>query len=341
MDLLPSPEQSEIISSAAGFLADSLPVARTRELISEPSNVDHDAWLLASQLGWFGLGLPESDGGVGGGLADEALLFREIGRSLASGPFVATVLAARVATFGGRPALAEAIIDGQGVGLALPSRHLDAAGDTVSGALSLVDSVDLPLVLLVTADRALLLSTDDLDDARPVGCIDPTTRLMQVTANRVRPVAGILARRDPIERRGIVLVAAMQTGIAEATRDVAAEHATTRIQFGRPIGVNQAVKHSCADMAVRSELAWAQTIMAALASDEQREDAAFQALAAKVVAGHAAQENAGSTVQVLGGMGFTFEHDANLYVKRAFVLDQLFGDERGALSRLIQLPAPK
>jgi alkylation response protein AidB-like acyl-CoA dehydrogenase len=153
-------------------------------------------------------------------------------------------------------------------------------------------------------------------------------------------VVSVTAEVDAVSRRGFVLAAASLTGIAEATRDISAAHAVSRVQFDRPIGANQAVKHPCADMAVRAELAWAQTLFAALTTDERREDAEFHAVAAKVVAADAAERNAAATVQVLGGMGFTFEHDANLYLKRAYVLGHAFGDTRDALSRLIRLPAP-
>ena len=93
MDLLPSSEQEEIISSAAQFLAATVPIPRTRQLIDHPSNVDAKAWTSAAELGWFALGLPEDFAGVGCGLADETLVFREIGRALASGPFLSTTLA--------------------------------------------------------------------------------------------------------------------------------------------------------------------------------------------------------------------------------------------------------
>jgi alkylation response protein AidB-like acyl-CoA dehydrogenase len=122
-------------------------------------------------------------------------------------------------------------------------------------------------------------------------------------------------------------------------RDLSAAHDSSRVQFDKPIGVHQAVKHPCADMAVEAELAWAQTLLAALAIDEARPDAELQALSAKVVAGHAARHSTSATIQVLGGMGFTLEHDANLFLKRAYVLDQLLGDERAVLDRLIELPA--
>ena len=283
MDLLPSPEQQEIAATAASFLAARLPTTRTRALIDEPSNVDGLAWAGAAELGWFGLGLPEAAGGVGCGLVDEALLFREIGRSLAGGPYLATVLGARVASFGGRPDLTAAIVAGARVGLGVP---------VGGGDLLLVDVIGADLVLLVTPQAASLLAVAD-GRARAAACIDPTTRLARAEVDTAAAVASVPAGVDPVERRAGVLIAALQTGIAEATRDIAAEHAKQRVQFDRPIGVNQAVKHPCADMAVRAELAWAQTLVAALAVDERREDAEFQALAAKVVAGHAAEQNAG------------------------------------------------
>jgi alkylation response protein AidB-like acyl-CoA dehydrogenase len=339
MNLLPSPEQEEIVSSAATFLSGTLPTARTRELIDAPSNVDADGWAAAAALGWFALGLPESLGGVGCGLAEEALLFREIGRALPSGPFLATTLGARVAAFGGDPALAEAISGGRQIGLAVLGLDTVIDDSGVSGELQLLDTTGAELVLVASRDEACLIALGDLDGVAAVECIDATTRLARGTASRLIPVARVRGDVDPVARRGVVCAAAMLSGIAEATRDIAAEHAKTRIQFDRPIGVNQAIKHPCADMAVRAELAWAQTVVAALAIDEGRGDAEFQALSAKVVATDAAERNAGAAIQVLGGMGFTFEHDANLYLKRAYVLGNLFGDTSETLSRLIALPA--
>jgi len=341
MDLLPSSEQDEIISSAAQFLLGTLPVTRTRELIGDASNVDAKAWTLAAELGWFALGLPEEVGGVGCGLTDEALVFREIGRALASGPFLSTTLAARVAAFAGDADLAASVAGGQQVALGLlgVGATIDPGSGTVDGDLHLVDAAEADLVLVPGADMTSLVALADLEEVVSVECIDPTTRLSRGTASRVRPVVSVTSEVDPVSRRGGVLAAASLTGIAEATRDISAAHAASRVQFDRPIGVNQAVKHACADMAVRAELAWAQTLFAAVTTDEHREDAEFHALGAKVVGADAAERNAAATVQVLGGMGFTFEHDANLYLKRAYVLGYAFGDTRDALSRLIRLPA--
>jgi alkylation response protein AidB-like acyl-CoA dehydrogenase len=132
-----------------------------------------------------------------------------------------------------------------------------------------------------------------------------------------------------------VITAATLVGIAEATRDIAAEHAQSRVQFDRPIGVNQGVKHPCADTAVRCEAAWAQTVVGALAHDEGRDDADEQIDSAWLVAADAAQRNAATALQVLGGMGFTFEHDVNLYVKRAHVLARALSDRRTTLDHLL------
>jgi alkylation response protein AidB-like acyl-CoA dehydrogenase len=340
MDLLPSPEQEEIVASAAAFLTTALPTTRTRDLIEEPSNVDAKAWQAAADLGWFALGLPSDLGGVGCGLADEVLLFREIGRSLAGGPFLATTLAARVAAFGGEAQLGREISAGRRAGLGVlgPGSTFDEHG--LVGTMHVVDGDDTDVVLIATYEQAGLFALTDLGHVEAVECIDPTAHLARATASGAAPLAAVRAEVDPVGLRGTALVAAQLTGIAEATATLSAEHAKNRIQFGQPIGVNQAVKHPCADMAVRAELAWAQTAVAALAVDEERADTALQCLSALVVAADAGERNAAATVQVLGGMGFTFEHDANLYVKRAFLLAQLLGSVRSALGRLVLLPGP-
>jgi alkylation response protein AidB-like acyl-CoA dehydrogenase len=338
MDLLPSPEQTEIIESSAAFLRDRLPISRTRELLRTDSNVDSGAWQAAADLGWFGLGLPESHGGVGCGLADEALLFREIGRSLASGPFLSTVLAARVAAFAGNSDLAEQIVAGRPVGLVIPSSLGLLRDGVVSGEMQLIDTgggTEGGLALLAEESGAAIIDIGTLDAVITIPCYDDATHLQRATAGDVRAVVSVTAAVDPVQRRGHVLAAAMLTGITEATLDISAEHAKTRVQFDKPIGVNQAIKHPCADMAVRAQLALAQTLFAAVAHDEGRADAEFQAISAHLVAAEAAEFSSAATIQVMGGMGFTFEHDSNLYAKRAFVLAHTFGGAPTQLARLL------
>jgi alkylation response protein AidB-like acyl-CoA dehydrogenase len=342
MDLLPSPEQTEIIESSASFLAAQMPLGRTRSLFETgvvPA-VDAGAWAAAAELGWFALGLPADLGGVGCGLADEVLLLREIGRVLAPGPFVSTVLGARVAAFGGAPGLADEIIAGRRVGLAVPgTAHPLGADGSLGGAVQLIDGTD-GLVLVVTPVAAAIIDVSDLTGVETVPCIDPTVLLQRATATAVRPVATLANTADPIQQRADVLVAAVLTGIAEWACAASARHAIDRVQFGRPIGVNQAVKHPCADSLVQSRLAYAQTLFAGLAVDEGRADAELQAVSALLTASAAADSATAVTVQVLGGMGFTHEHDVQLYVKKTIQLTQTLGGTSARLSRLLTLPEP-
>jgi alkylation response protein AidB-like acyl-CoA dehydrogenase len=343
MDLLPSPEQAEITDSSASFLAARMPITRTRELFESghvPA-VDDGAWAAAAELGWFALGLPAELGGVGCGLADEVLLLREIGRVVAPGPFVSTVLGARVAAFGGNAALAEEIIAGRRVGLAVPESLDAVASDgTLRGQIQLIDVTE-GLVLVATPHVAAIIDAESLTGVDDVPCVDPTARLQRAIADGVEPVVSVAAAVDPVERRAHVLVAAMLTGITEWARDTSSQHAIHRVQFDRPIGVNQAIKHPCADVAVQAQLAYAQSLFAALAVDEGRSDAELQALSAHVVAASAAEFATATTVQVLGGMGFTHEHDAHLYVKRAMLWAQSFGGTSTQLARLLDLPEPQ
>jgi alkylation response protein AidB-like acyl-CoA dehydrogenase len=135
--------------------------------------------------------------------------------------------------------------------------------------------------------------------------------------------------------RAVALSAAFLTGLASAVTEQATEYAKTRIQFGKPIGVHQAIKHACVNMAVAAEAAWEQTLFAAISLHSGRADAEFQVLAAKAVAGHAAVDNSEGTIQVHGGMGYTYEHDVHLYLKRAHVLEHFFGSPREHLSGLL------
>lgn len=342
MDLLPSAEQDEIISVVAGFLRTELPINGIRERRADATSFDAATWAKCGDLGWFGLGLDESLGGVGYGLAEEALLFRELGRGLAPGPFVGSVLGARVAALAGDSELAASILAGtSAVGFA-EGRGDTAVGDTVSGTFDLIDAAGASHVLVAGEQCVALVAVSALGQVAGLASIDPGVRLATVVLHDV-PTAAVVrsgAGSAEIVARGSVLIAAMLTGIAEATRDLSADYAKMREQFGRPIGVNQAIKHACADMALRAEAATSQLFFAACSVDESRSDAAFQVECARVVAADAAIRNATATIQVHGGMGYTFEHDAHLFLKRSRVLDRLLGTSPAHLARVLALPAP-
>ena len=244
------------------------------------------------------------------------------------------MLAARVATFAGDGDLAAAIVGGrERVGLVIG----DLAGDASGGHLLL--DADGALVLVLADASASLVEVASFATVIAVPCVDPASTLHRVGGSDASPraVATVAEAVDPIGRRGRVLAAAALTDITEAVRDIAAAHATNRIQFDRPIGTNQAVKHPCAQMAVNAQLAYAQTVFAAVAHDEGRADADFHAASALLTANRAAETSTAATIQVLGGMGFTFEHDAQLYLKRGHVLSRLFGGVNAQLGRLLML----
>ena len=339
MDLLPSPEQQEIIDVVAGFLADHFPTSRLRERAGEPASFDAATWAECGELGWFALGLSEELGGVGYGMIEESLVFRELGRYLAPGPFVASSLGARVAAAAGSSELAASIAGGASpVALAAPrSGDPVAFGDTIAGTFHVIDGPGATHYLVVTETDAALVEAGAAGTLEPVPSLDEGTRVARLTVNAA-PVAARLPGGEAAELwlRGTVLVSAMLTGVVEATRDQSARYAKERVQFGRPIGVNQAIKHACADMALRAEAAGTQLVFAALSIDGARPDRAFQVASARVVATQAAITNAAANVQVHGGMGYTYEHDANLYVKRVRILDRMLGGLRQHLADLLQ-----
>jgi len=340
VDLLPSSDQLELVAAASEFCAEQLPVSAIRDRRDEPTAIARKLWSAGAELGLLGVSAPEQAGGSGLPFDDEVLLFRELGRHLVPGPLVASVLGARLATLTGHPDLARAITSGD-TQTALAQRRSGEAGDrfAVTGEFDLFDATDAEYLLIVEPAGAGLVTKESLTGVTRVECIDPGTRLGSASAGSAPVLCWVSADEEPIRLRGLVLVSALQVGIAEAVRDLAVEHARNRVQFGRPIGVNQAVKHACVDMAVAAEAAWQQTLFAAISLHSGRADAEFQVLAAKSVAGRAAIGNSESNIQIHGGMGFTYEHDAHLYLKRAHVLDQLFGAPRDHLGTLLALEA--
>lgn len=335
MDFSPTPEQEEIISSVSALLLSELPKARLRELLAKGASVDDGLWYQCASLGWFGLGLDEFAGGVGYGLTEETLLFREIGRHLAPGPFLPTVLAVRVAS----GTLRAALLEGSARAALVVMQQGSVSPDRITGTALVYDHLASELGVVVEPDGASLIDLSAVGERMSSSPgIDPLSPAAIAHIDHLRPLASVAAAHDPVFARGAVLVAAMASGIAEATRDLAADHARSREQFGRPIGVNQAIKHACTDMAVRAEAATTQTLFAAMTLDNDRPDLTFQASAAKVVATDAGLENARTTVQVHGGLGFTWEHDAHLHLKRSHVLDQIIGSRRHHLATLIDLP---
>jgi alkylation response protein AidB-like acyl-CoA dehydrogenase len=288
---------------------------------------------LAAQ-GWLGLHVDEALGGEGYGLPELAVILEELGRACAPGPFVPTVLAAAVIQAAGKEVAAgvvPALASGETVAaVALTGRltaERDGDGLRVHGTLRPVVSAHLADVLVAPAgDDWCVLKAGDFT-ATELPSLDPTRRVAEVHVDgAVVPPARRLGDVDTADVRDLAAVAfgAESVGVAQWCVDAASEYAKVREQFGRPIGQFQGVKHKCADMLADAELARAAVWDAARAIDEP-EVASLTAAAAASLAIDASYRAAKDCIQVHGGIGFTWEHDAHLYLKRATATRQLLG----------------
>jgi|KBSSwiStaDraftv2_1062776.scaffolds.fasta_scaffold28119_4 alkylation response protein AidB-like acyl-CoA dehydrogenase len=320
MRLTPSLAQQDIVDSTDEYLKKEFPISRVREAgrVERECAVDEPTWRRWAEQGFFSLGLPEDAGGLGLGPVEEFLVAEQFGRHLTPGPIASSIVAAHVAHEAGQHKLARAILDGERrVGL----RVADTGYDVESGGL----------VLTVTSGGAEIHRVAELTR---LASIDPATRLSRVVVgDRVADVA-----TEHAQLRLWILQSAMLAGAAQAAQEQSTSYAKVRHQFGQPIGAFQAVKHRCADMAVRCYVAGAQLQLAALAIDEGWPDARFQCAAALSLALEAARANVAVNVQNHGGIGFTDEHDAGLFLKRATALAAAVGDDS---SRVAALTAPE
>jgi alkylation response protein AidB-like acyl-CoA dehydrogenase len=285
--------------------------------------VDRDGWRELGEAGVFNLCLAEGEGGLGLGLADAALVFEELGRALVPGPLVASHLAAGLI-----PGAADGSVVVGLVEQVQSVTGLEAAESTSDPVIPLVVEylADLDVLLVVSDDGVGSVEPASLKAARMDRAMDPLTPLWTLPSLPAgTPVGGpdLSARW---RRDGAVLTAALQIGSAAWTTELAVEYAKQRKQFGRPIGGFQAIKHLCADMVVRTEVARAAVQAAAVTIDQPDVgDAEAAAAGAKLLADEAALANGRSCIQVHGGMGFTWEVPAHLAYKRARVLATQFG----------------
>ena len=317
MYLAPDGDEVEIAAAAGAFLADAMPIAR----LHQPDSADMGPSQrgLLGEMGWFALAVPQRLGGSGLSPVEHALFFREAGRQCAPVDLLAQSLAANTVEDAG---LRQALIAGtDGVGL------LIADGEN----FRLFGSSDAAWGLLVSEDRASLHALAGLDIG-PLPALDPANS-MRILALLPAPLHTATGNR--IWQLGQLGTAAMLVGLAEAALDLIVEYAKIRETFGRKIGSWQAVRHPCADMAVRVEAARAQLYYASAAIKDARGDAPAHLDAAKHLANQAAVANADCCIQLHGGIGVTDEHDAHLLLKHALLLSRLFGSKRGLLSRLL------
>ena len=324
IDLIPTEEQQRIADSVAEFLADKLPVERHRRDHGRAASDDRDAWEALAALGVFGVTIPDSHGGIGLTLAEEALVFREFGRNIVSPAALGSVLAARLALDKGQSKLLAELLEGR--------RAAGLANRVGDGLFHLLDVKDGDLVTSWddAGVRVYEASAFRADEARD--SLDPGVTL---TRARLTGKPVLEAQGKALPHVASLLTAAMLVGIAEAARDAAVQQAQTRIQFNVPIGSFQAIKHKCADVALWAEAAWSQTAYAAVVMQAGLPEADFQAVNAKMIASSAAMRAARENIQINGGMGFTAEINAHLFLKRTHVLSQLANSPRELQRKLL------
>jgi alkylation response protein AidB-like acyl-CoA dehydrogenase len=308
-------DHRELAAVAREFLADHDARGAARVLLDAGQETLPAFWPALGKLGWLGLHLPERYGGEGYGLPELAVVLGELGRAVAPGPFLPTVLASAVLAEAGTERQREQLLPGLaggsrsgavGLGAPDPERGWLVLGGGLADVLLLPEGDDL-LVL----DRA-----DPRVSVTPVAGLDPTRRVAQVHAENTEGADRIAGGRVATLRLARVLAAAEAAGAAYSCLDAAVAYAQQREQFGRTIGTFQAVKHHCANLAVDAELAVAAAWDAARApapSAEAELAAAVAAARAMPGAVRAAETN----IQLHGGIGYTWEHDAHLYLRRA------------------------
>lgn len=276
------------------------------------SAVDRDGWQALVELGVPSLMAPEAAGGLGLGALEGAVAFEQLGRHLVPGPLLWSALAAlRV------PEVASGACMAGGT---------ESEG-TAPYFVEYVDQVDL--VVVVHDDRVVRADAERCERAAAAEGLDPLNPVAVLSSLPHGEVVGDAADARRLRQVGTVLAAALQLGIAQAALDVSVAYAQGREQFGVPIGSFQALKHIMADMYVRVGLARSATYAAAAVLDDPEVGHVERSLrGAKLLAGEAAFENGRASVQVLGGMGFTWEMAPHFLMKRALVLDQSFGTPR-------------
>ncbi|HVT64887.1 MAG TPA: acyl-CoA dehydrogenase [Mycobacteriales bacterium] len=305
-------EQTALAAAVRGFAEQAKLAASARAAADADQELLPDAWAAIAAQEIFALPFDAK-------ISDVCVAVEELGRALAPGPVVPTILAALLIKQYGDDELCKWVEAGLRDGSF--SAAVSVNGHLLGGSAARA-------VVLPVDGRWLVLDTAGLGLSASIG-IDPTRRIMHVEgaapdASRLLP--GLID--DEVMATAAVLLSAEATGVAGACLDIAVDYAKVREQFGQPIGGFQAVKHRCADMLTSLELAGAAAWDAAYALDSTRPGDPSRSLAIAVCGGlapQAAVDVAKSLIQVLGGIGFTWEHDAHLYLKRAMSIRQLLG----------------
>src|SRR5215213_2769777 len=322
-------DQQAIKGTANELLAARFKPERVREL-AEAGAYDDAAWKEMCELGWAGIFIGEEHGGQGLGVVELVILMEELGYALAPVPFLSNAAAGLALQFAGTDEQKERWLPGIASGEARGT-----VGMLRDGEARLVPDADsADVIVLIGFDGSTSVVEAASAEIEPFDTMDRTRRFARVRAGAGEPLGGdCFAAGDRIA----TALAAETVGVAQKAMEMAVEYARERKQFGRPIGSYQAVSHRCAQMLLEVEGSRSAAYYAGWCADAERESLPAAASMAKAYSSDAGWRVCGSSLQVHGGIGFTWEHDLHFYLKRAKTNAVLFGSASEHRERLAGL----
>jgi acyl-CoA dehydrogenase len=355
MEFALTDEQRALQDAVRSYLRDRFGPTQVRAVYEDPAGDGSPAelWKAIGEQGWLAVLVPEEYDGIGLGLLDASVIAREFGAMTTPGPWLSTILAAEAIRLAGSgdqqkswlPRLAAGEVKAA-VALLKPGSSptpdnapATADGGKLSGQLQLVEYADLADLLVVAAQDGLYLVEPGAYSTTRCEALDRTTRLSTVdlsgTGERLENsspevVQGLLDR-------AAVLVANDLVGIARKALTETVEYDKTRVQFGKPVGSFQAIKHDLADLHVAVTMAEHAATYSAYAVDTDRDDKTLAVSIAKSKAADTARKATSDMIQYHGGIGYTWEHDAHFYFKRAKRLEYAYGDAAQHRERIARL----
>jgi len=365
-----SEEQELLRTTAREFLAGEAPMTAVRALMDDPRGYDPALFGKMAELGWLGLLLPEEYGGAGLSLVDEIVVAEELGRALTPSPFFACFQGALAVLYGGtetqkkellpevaagRKILTFAITEEAGSEdpdeLATRAEKRGSGFALIGTKLFVPDGQNADVFVVAArtsgpgeAGISLFLVERGAPglEVVPLLSLDQTRRIAEVRFESTpaqllgSPGSG-WATWKTVRDHALVHLAAEALGGAQKVLEDSVKYAKERVQFGKPIGVNQAIKHKCADMLIQVESSKSITYYAAWAVAEGSDEAELAAAMAKAFTADAYRATSAENIQIHGGVGFTWEYDCHLYFKRAKALEVTYGDPADHRERVAQL----
>ena len=339
-------------SSTQEFLEKESPLEKVRKVTEEtPEGFSREVYTQLAELGYLGLTLPESQGGASVGAVGLAAVTHEMGRAAFPGPFLDVLLGAEILSrLDGDEAakLLQQVIQGEKIVLLareeslthpqeeVPAvRYSDGRVSGTKGPVAFGASAD---ALLVTTRQGLVLVSRPEVGWRAVSLdtFDHAQRFVQITLDDSGELVADQAVLAEVDLLGALGASGLLLGLMERSLEVTVDYLKERQAFGRTIGSFQALQHRASDMWIQTQSSRSAVYRAAWALEEQLEEAPFLVAAAKAYSGDAAGFVCGETIQLFGGVGFTWEYDPHIYFKRVKTLQQLYGSTRVQLELALQ-----